>query len=336
MGVRSAVNSFCGLADETTWGTPVAVASGKYNRFVTESIIADSDITDGSKAKGRAIITGRRQVRKRSAGDIVLDNRYEGQELWYRQFFGSGQAAPSLIDTSAYTHVFRPKTTRYAGASLELHLDVDKYIIPGVKLDKWGLKIDEGIPQSTFGVNGKPPTGPTSPASSPTFLEDASGSLDINDVESSPAVGFTCQIGPASTFSSPVTIDGLVNASIDAAWPLTGPRSYRGNPAAAEPIITGPLSVQGSISREYLGSEIVAYWLTGAAVYIRFKFTGQVAGATSALYMFQVDIPEARIQKALPSVNDGPLTEDIPFVADASIGTDLIVVTLLNKRGPTY
>lgn len=336
MGVRSALNSFLGLADETVWGTPVAVAAGKYNRMVSQGVIADSDITGGSKAKGRAIITGRRQIRKRVAGPVVLDNRYEGQELWYRQFFGSGQAAPAVTDTSAYTHVFRPKTTRYPGATLELHLDADKYIVPGVKLDKWGLKIGEGIPQSTFEVNGKPPTGPTSPASSPTFLEDATGSLDINDIETSPAVGFTCQIGAASTFSGPVTIDGLVDASVDAAWPFTPPRSYRGNPAAAEPIVTGPVNISGSISREYLGSEIVAYWLAGNAVYIRFKFTGKVAGTSTALYTLQVDIPEALIQKALPAVNDGPLTEDIPFVADATIGSDLIIVTMINKRGPTY
>ncbi len=336
MGVRSALNSFCGLADESVWGTPVAVTSGKYNRMVSESIIADSDFTDGSKAKGRAVITGRRQLRKRSVGDIVLDARYEGFELWLRQFFGSGQAAPAVTDTSAYTHVFKPKATRYPGASLELHLDADKYVIPGVKLDKWGLKIDEGIPQHTFGVNGKPPTGPTSPASSPTFLEDASGSVDVNAIESSPAVGFTCQIGAASTFSGPVTIDGLTAAAVDAAWPMTSPRSYVGNPAAAEAIVTGPIGVSGSLDREYLGSEIVAYWQTGAAVYIRLKFTAGVAGASTALYTLQIDIPEARLQEALPAVADGPLTENVPFIADASIGSDLLIVTMINKRGPTY
>ncbi len=335
MAIRSALNSFVGIADETTYGTPVAVASGNYNRLVSEGIIGDSDFTDGSRAKGRAIVTGRRQLRKRASGPIVFDHRYQGFERWLRQFFGSGQSAPQLVDTTAYIHSFRPKTVRYPGASIELHLDTDKYVIPGSKLTKWGLRIDENIPQHTFDAIGKPPTGPTTPAASPTFLEDASGSLDTTAVESSPAVGFTCQIGAASTFSGPVTIDGLTAASVDASWPFTSPRSYVGNAAAAEPVVTGPIDVQGSISREYLGTEIVAYWQAGNAVYIRFKFTGQIAGATTTLYTFQVDIPEARIQKTLPNVSDGPLTEEIPFIADASIGTDLIVVTLINQRN-TY
>lgn len=345
MTVATGQESFVGTAPEVAWGT--AVAATAYNRFVSQNFLPDSDETPGDDSLGLAFNSGKDVFRKRTAGEIVFDTKYQGYDRWLKNLFGAPTTtALTGGDDGAYKHEYVLSTTRPIGMSLELHLKIFKAIIAGLKLNKLNVAMGVGIQRLTFGGIGKAFVDPVGTVnSSPTFVEDISGIKPVKALESaSPGtaggvinVGFTLGVGTAGTFASPTYYCAQEPATIDIEAPLKEDDICLGDPGLQEPTLNGKFVVSGAFPRQLVDDDFIEFFLAAnTPVYLRFRYdgTGPIIGGGTQWYSWFWDIPYARIKKALGQVqNAGAIIENVEWVSASPTQTaaDTLKLTLWNK-----
>ena len=346
MAAGTGLGSFVGTAPETVWGT--AVAATAYNRYVSQDFVPNSDETPGDESLGIAFTASKDIYHKRMEGSITFDSRYQGLDRWLKNLFGAPTSTNgSGADAGAYTHVYTLKTARPVGMTMELHLEIMKCIVAGLKLNKLSAAMGVGIQRLTFSGIGKAVASPPgSAATGVTFVEDVSGITPVKAIESgspaavpgTPAVndGFTLGIGTAGTFGSPTFYCSQEPATINIEAPLKTDDICLGDPGLAEPTLNGKFAVSGAFPRQLVDDDFIEHFNGNDAVYLRMKYCGPgpVIPAGATFYTWQWDIPYARIKKALgPVANAGAIIEQVEWLASPPTGVsaDCMSLTVVNK-----
>ncbi len=138
------VRSFIGLAEETTYGTPVA--STKFLDIVSESL-AEREARLESAALGRVGILNTRfvQGQKSVEGDIVIEATFDGWELLAKHGFGSvATTQPDPTNAAAgYQHVFTIADQLPTGLTIEAFRDSSQFVTePNKSFQYSGCKIE--------------------------------------------------------------------------------------------------------------------------------------------------------------------------------------------------
>jgi hypothetical protein len=342
--VATGHGSFVGHASESVWGTPVA-ATG-YNRIVNETFLSRGDRTNGDRSLGKAFLSGARDYRLRSEGDVTFEWSFQGFERWLFHLFGTGSVTTTPLggaDTGAYKHEFVLKSARNPGMSVEWHLEIMKIIMAGLRLNSLGINMGVGIPELVFGGVAKAFAGPPGSIGSPTYLEDVAGITKLQALESgSPgtpgtaSVGYSLRVGTAGTFAGPTTYCAEEPSNISIEAPIDATRTCLGDPNIREPVLSDFFRVSGSFSRELVDDDFLEFFRARNPVYLRQQYDGPgpIIPAGSQHYQAILDVPYARITQAGAQIQGtGALRESVPWEIDppSQAAADAFKLTIFNK-----
>jgi hypothetical protein len=331
MPFGSGLSAQLGVANESTWGTPVTVT--KFYELLSETLKHEPTWLDSAGLKaGQSFTRASRVAQSRVDvnGEITLEHADRGAAggggmgQWWKHALGSAITTGTVIATTAYrqTHVPGPKTT--FGQTIQVGRPqtdgtVKAFTYEGCKVSQWVFSCSDGeIAQLALTISGQQEL-------TATGLAAASFPTGVGNFSFADASVFTLG-GTPTTAAGRTTIAGGVpivtvakGITLTGATPMATERYGLGNAGQKkEPIENGISTITGTLDAEFT-SQAEIYDLfkanTTTAIQLDFVKAGTDAGSGNPFRLSFV-LPAVKLKAASVNVG-GPdiLGQSIEFQA---------------------
>lgn len=297
-------NAHIGVAEEVTWGTPVAAAL--YNEFESESVGKEIDQQESRSVRSLSE-TRRQDFGIQEFGDLTMEGIFQGHEKYWKHLFGT--VVDSVLVVNAHNHRFTLADALPVGLTLEVYKGDDfggtpeSFQAAGCKVVSATMTMEPNDPlMVAFSSVGSDEAFIT--RTSPTF-PDLSGVLLVKGHH------MTCEIDDVVT-----TID---NAELTIDNGLVTDKRVMGLQTIAQPkrgasrrIVTGTFKADWQDTVNYLK------FINGTTAKLEFIFTSILDMPTQAGSKFSLrfTLPKVKFDGKTPTVSEiGLLKQELPFHA---------------------
>jgi len=309
------VNTWMGLADESTYGT--FVTPTKFFEINSETLTKEIRKIRSSSVYQSAMRAGRKVPGAIAcSGDVVLDLTWEGWSLFLKHLLGS--VATTQPDASAaptvYDHAFSPTATLPTGMSIEINRDISSFKFQGCKIvgARFSIAVD-GVLQLTLSIVAQDVTYGTA-----TTL----GTLTESDM-----IIFTEGVLQWNSVDQDVE-----NAEVEISNNLTVDRRFIGSALIGEPVFDDKRSTVGRFLTDFQSTTLFADFVASTRRLLTLIFTGDTI-TSPYTQLLTLSMPLAEIDSDNMNVNSpGPIPEEISFEALFNSSNDEITITLRNTE----
>lgn len=312
MATGTGLDAQIGVAQESTWGTPVTVT--RFLEFNSETLKRDvtwlepTGLRVGTKYARAARV---RQARRSISGDVELEWATKGLGPLIKNMLGSLVGPTQIASTTAYKQIATPGDFRTLGLTVQVGRPepatgtVRPFTFQGVKIPRWEFSLsDNATPKLKITLDGKDESTATALATA-SYL---TGATVFDFSQATLKLG-----GTATTASGETTIAGgvavatiLKDISITGAAPMAGDRFGIGNAGLkAEQLENATPQISGKIAAEFGKVELYDVFTGNTTVAMQLDLTGSQIGVSGNNFLLSFILPAVKLKAAPPQVS-GP------------------------------
>lgn len=312
MATGAGLDAQLGIAQETTWGTPVTVT--RFLEFNSETLKRDVTWLEptGLRVGTKYPRAGRvRQARRAISGDFDLEWATKGMGPLVKHMLGNLVGPTQIASTTAYKQIATPGDFRGLGLTVQVGRPepatgtVRPFTYEGCKVSKWEFSVkDNAVPTLKVTVDGQDELTATALATA-TYL---TGATVFDFSQATLKLG-----GTASTASGETSVSGgvavatiLKDITITGSSPKATDRFGIGNAGLkSEQLENATPTITGKISAEFGKTELYDVFTGNTTIAMELDLTGSQIGVSGNNFLLSFIMPAVKLKAAPPQVS-GP------------------------------